>query len=118
MERKNAQKIFDEYFYGKQTCAQLAERYRCSVKTIRRYIDKANPRRQTDFNTVANVVMDTTYFGREFGVMVFKNTLDGCVLLTKFVTHETVKGYVDGISEIVSRGISVHPSYAMERKVL
>lgn len=105
--RKNAQDIFDEYFYGKQTYAQLAEKYGCSEKTIRRYIDKVNPRRKTDFGMVANVVMDTTYFGKGFGVMVFKNTLDGCVLLTKFVSHETVKGYLDGISEIVSRGISV-----------
>lgn len=75
--RKNAQDIFDEYFYGKQTYAQLAEKYGCSEKTIRRYIDKVNPRRKTDFGRVANVVMDTTYFGKEFSVMVFKNTLDG-----------------------------------------
>lgn len=107
MERKNAQKIFDEYFYGKQTYKQLSEKYGCSEKTIRRYIDKVEPRRKTDFYRVANVVMDTTYFGRDFGVMVFKNSLDGCVLLTKFVKHETVRGYLEGISEIVSRGISV-----------
>lgn len=51
--------------------------------------------------------MDTTYFGRNFGVMVFKNSLDGAVLLKRYVRCETVAGYVDGIAEIVRRGISV-----------
>lgn len=59
------------------------------------------------FSSVANVVMDTTYFGRRFGVMVFKNSLDGTILLKKYVKNETVEGYVSGIAEIVRRGISV-----------
>ncbi len=63
--------------------------------------------RNNKFSSVANVLMDTTYFGRNFGVMVFKNSLDGKILLTKFVKKETIKDYESGIYEIVSRGISV-----------
>lgn len=40
------------------------------------------------------MVMDTTYFGRKFGVMVFKNTLDGAVLLIRYVKTETVTFYL------------------------
>jgi len=41
-------------------------------------------------------MMDTTYFGRDFGVMVFKNT-KGQHLYLKFVKYETIKDYVAGI---------------------
>lgn len=64
--------MLSEYLRGKQTYSQLAEKYGCSEKTIRRCIDKAKPRMGMEFSPVANVVMDTTYFGRRFGVMAFK----------------------------------------------
>ena len=51
--------------------------------------------------------MDTTYFGRGFGVMVFKNSLDGVVLYKQYVRYETNALYLSGISEIIRRGISV-----------
>ena len=70
-------------------------------------MDKAKAERNVEFSPVANVVMDTTYFGRKFGVMVFKNSLDGAVLLKRYVRNETIKDYEKGIAEITRRGISV-----------
>lgn len=97
----------DEYLDGKQTYQQLADRYGCSARTIQRCIDKVRAERKVAFSPVANVVMDTTYFGRKLGVMVFKNSLDGAILLKKYVRSETIKDYVSGIAEITRRGISV-----------
>ena len=51
--------------------------------------------------------MDTTYFGRGFGVMVFKNSLDGVVLYKQYVRYETNALYLSGISEIIRRGIDI-----------
>jgi len=51
--------------------------------------------------------MDTTYFGRSFGVMVFKNSLDGVVLYKQYVHYETNTLYLAGISEIARRGIDI-----------
>lgn len=51
--------------------------------------------------------MDTTYFGRKFGVMVFKDSLTCKILLKKYVKHETNKLYFSGIEEIARRGITV-----------
>ena len=51
--------------------------------------------------------MDTTYFGRSFGVMVFKNSLDGVVLYNQYVHYETNALYLAGISEIARRGIDI-----------
>lgn len=50
--------------------------------------------------------MDTTYFGRNFGVMVFKNTA-GQHLYWKFVKYETIAGYVEGINHLRARGIGI-----------
>jgi aspartyl-tRNA synthetase len=50
--------------------------------------------------------MDTTYFGRDFGVMVFKNT-QGQHLYWKFVKYETIKDYLEGIEYIKSQGVKI-----------
>ena len=95
------------YSSGKQTYTQLAERFSCSTRTIQRMVDKVHIIKRNDFFSVAVVIMDTTYFGRDFGVMVFKNSLDGVVLYIQYVRYETNALYLAGISEICRRGISV-----------
>ncbi len=61
--------------------------------------------------------MDTTYFGRNFGVMVFQNT-KGQYLYWKFVKYETIAGYVDGIKYIESQGIQINGIVCDGRKGL
>jgi hypothetical protein len=95
------------YSSGKQTYNQLAERFSCSSKTIQRMLDKATVFKTKEFSCVAVVIMDTTCFGRGFGVMVFKNSLDGMVLYKQYVRYETNALYLAGISEISRRGISI-----------
>ena len=51
--------------------------------------------------------MDTTYFGKSFGVMVFKDSITGVILLKKYVKQETNLLYLDGIKEIARRGIKI-----------
>lgn len=84
--------LLDEYVHGKQTYAQLGEKYHRSARTIQRHIDKAMPRAAKRGQVVANVVMDTTYFS-DIGVMAFKNSLDSTILHIKMVSKETVKEY-------------------------
>ena len=62
--------------------------------------------------------MDTTYFGRNFGVMVFKDSITGQVLFKQYVQHETNKLYQEGIAEIVRRGIDVKAIICDGRKGL
>jgi hypothetical protein len=59
---------------------QLAQKYNCSPKTIQRKIDSVKPTPKTTFLNVANVLMNTTYFGNKFGVMVFKDSITGDIL--------------------------------------
>ena len=96
----------------------MALKYKCSVKTIQRQIDKVKTQLQTTFTAVANVLMDTTYFGKKFGVMVFKDSLTGQILFKQYVKQETNKLYLSGIEEISRRGIKVQAIICDGRKGL
>jgi hypothetical protein len=114
--RLRGQQLWQEYHSGKQTYQQLADRYGCSRKTIQRKIDAISVGINKAFPAAANVLMDTTYFGRVFGVMLFKDSLSGTILYKRYVKTETTKAYLDGISEIVRRGVSVQSIVCDGRK--
>ena len=116
--RLQTDKIWQEYTYGKQTYAQLSTKYGCSIKTIQRRIDLVKTAFQSTFPSVANVLMDTTYFGRKFGVMVFKDSITGQVLFKQYVKQETNKLYLQGIEEIARRGIKIQAVICDGRKGL
>ena len=96
----------------------MAVQFNCSTKTVQRRLDKVLIIKRKEFSSVAVVLMDTTYFGRGFGVMVFKNSLDGVVLYTQYVRYETNALYLSGISEICRRGISIQGIVCDGRKGL
>ena len=62
--------------------------------------------------------MDTTYFGRHFGVMVFKDSITGQILFKQYVKHETNALYLAGLEEIVRRVINVQAIICDGRKGL
>lgn len=51
--------------------------------------------------------MDTTYWGKKFGVMLFKDAYTGENLLIYFVKYETNALYKKGIEELVKRGFDI-----------
>jgi hypothetical protein len=51
--------------------------------------------------------MDTTYFGRGFGVMLFKDALSGLNLYKIYVKTETNALYLQGIEHLKQRGFSI-----------
>jgi len=53
------------------------------------------------------VVMDTTYFGTVFGVMVFRCPHRHKNLLWKFLPYETIAQYIAGVKELQERGWNV-----------
>jgi hypothetical protein len=54
-----------------------------------------------------NVIMDTTYWGRTFGVMVFKDSNSGNTIYKQYVKYETNKAYYDGINHLIEIGYKV-----------
>ncbi len=81
-------------------------------------INTVEAQRQTTFLSVANVLMDTTYFGRKLGVMVFKDSISGQILYKQYVKQETNKLYLSGVEEIAKRGIKIQAIICDGRKGL
>jgi hypothetical protein len=106
-ERLDSKQIWQEYQSGKQTLLQLSKKYNCSKRTIQRKLDlywatlpEIVPRRVI-------ILMDTTYWGRRLGVMLFKDSITKENLLKYYVRSETNALYRKGIEELKSRGFSI-----------
>lgn len=51
--------------------------------------------------------MDTTYWGRKFGVMLFRDSITKENLLKYYVKSETIGKYKEGIRELIKNGFDV-----------
>jgi hypothetical protein len=114
----NPVEIWTFYAEDKQTYAQLARHYCCSAKTIERSIDRVRIDTEKTFNSVANVLIDTIYFGQSFGVMEFRDSLINKILYRQYVKYETNALYFSGIAEIRHRGIHIQSIICDGRKGL
>ncbi|WP_418789104.1 IS256 family transposase, variant Zn-binding type [Otariodibacter oris] len=106
-KRLNNQILWQEYTQGKQTYKQLADKYGCSQKTIQRRLDTIDIKSRNRLTTRANIVMDTTYFGRSFGLMVFIDASRKVVLHHCIIDYETNALYQQGIEYIKSQGVDI-----------
>ena len=87
----------DEYLRGKQTYIQLAKKYKCSKRTIQRKIDLHQVTATQKKSRSVIVLMDTTYWGRSFGEMLFKDAIPKENLLKYYVRNETNFLYKKGL---------------------
>ena len=58
--------------------------------------------------------MDTTYFGRKFGLMVFMDNTTRTALHYAVVSHETNSAYKQGVNHLASLGVDIQSILAME----
>ncbi|WP_439328535.1 IS256 family transposase, variant Zn-binding type, partial [Lonepinella sp. BR2357] len=97
--------IWQDYTVGKQSYKQLAEKYHCSVRTIQRYLLKApkTPLNPSE-NKYLNLIIDTTFFGRKFGVMVFMDSHTKKVIYHQIVKTEKAIYYAVAINRLREKG--------------
>jgi hypothetical protein len=62
--------------------------------------------------------MDTTYFGRVFGVMLFKDAYTGKNLLKYYVKSEANQKYKEGIETLIAQGFTINAIACDGRKGL
>jgi len=55
----------------------------------------------------AVIIIDTTYFSKTFGVMLFQDASSGKILYRKYVKNETNKDYLYGLRYIAERGTTI-----------
>ena len=93
---------------GKQTAAQLAEQHGCSLKTIRRHLTKAVTKAPGVTSQAAvNLIMDTTYLGRKWGVMVLYDAISKRALSVLEVKNETIERYRQEVAALQERGVVI-----------
>jgi hypothetical protein len=95
------------YTEGKQTYVQLSELIGCSVRTIQRRLDRVKIAISKSSGRNVVVMTDTTYWGRGFGVMLFKDALSGENLHKQYVTYETLSLYRQGFETLKERGFTL-----------
>lgn len=69
-------------------------------KTIRRKLKLVADSFTLSYPKKATIIIDTTYFSRTFGVMLFQDAISGKILYHKFVKNETNKDYLSGLEVI------------------
>ena len=99
--------LWHDYVFRNQTINSLRQQHGFSKRSIQKLLD------DYDFVlpeiTVNNsvIVMDTCYFRRGFGVMVFRDYLSRRNIFWKFLNYETVAEYRSGIDYIKSQGVHI-----------
>ena len=103
-----ASDIISYYVEHKLTLRELSVKYRKSVSTIQRRLRQMRHVHVISRYKDVVIQMDTTYWGRNYGLMVIKDALRGKILWHKYVRNETVTGYVQGVEWLEQHGFTIH----------
>lgn len=102
------QLVYDDYIFGKQTLTQLSKKYKISVSTVQRKLSSIVSTRVISSSKNVIVLMDTTYWGRKFGVVVMKDSRTGKILWRKFIFRkETLSDYQQGVDWLLANGFKI-----------
>lgn len=96
--------LWYQYTYEKQTYSSLAKKFKISARTVQREIDKIKIINPINEKGNSVIIMDTSYFRRNFGVMVFRDHYRCKNIYWKYVRYETVEEYKMGIRHLESIG--------------
>ena len=100
--------LYQEYLFGKQTLKQLSEKYKISSKTIQRKLHKYKSQRVISKDKTVIVLMDTTYWGWRFGVVVFKDVKTKKILWHKYINKkETLLDYQEGLEWLKANSFTI-----------
>jgi len=87
--------LWDDYLAANRTISDLSTLYKCSEQTIRHRLSLVVDSFTATYPKSAVIILDTTYFSRTFGVMLFQGASSGKILYRKFVKNETNRDYLD-----------------------
>ena len=97
-----------EYLVNKQTYKDIGVRYGVSESTVKRKIRLITEEWQPDIPRKKGfLLLDTTYFGRNWGVLVAMEAQTGRVLHRKYISHERLMDYTECVSVIEQQGFIV-----------
>jgi len=95
-------KLWKEYCFWKQNYAELAEKYKVTIKTIQKKLDEYIFIPPLVTPTEIILLIDTTYFS-DFWIMVFKDYKSKKVIHYKIVKNENNTDYKNWIKELENK---------------
>ena len=104
----SSDELWRVYQQEKQTIRELSERFGISVATVKRRLHDI--RREWVNPPLCGsgfLHLDTTYWGRGFGVLLALDNATGSPLYVAFVKSETVKDYEDAVESVKERGYTI-----------
>lgn len=107
-KRRDKCQVISDYIEGKQTLFQLSQKNKVSERTIRRVFTRLRYVQKISKYKQVTVQMDTTYWGQTFGLMVIKDALRKKILWRKYVRHETIAAYLEGVNWLRSQGFKFY----------
>lgn len=98
---------YHDYSYGRQTLSQIASRHGISERRVQEKFDAYQPLSGTirPVTHPVHVFIDATFFGREFGVLVFRS--EGKNLYWRFIQSESLADLemaLEGLDQICLGG--------------
>lgn len=106
--RLNSKVLWQEYLQNKQTYKEIGIRYGVSESTVKRKIRKIGDEWYPIIpGKEGFLLLDTTYFGRNWGVLAAMDAQTGDILYRKYVHHERVSDYTQCVSTIEEQGFVV-----------
>lgn len=106
--RRDKSQAISEYIEGKQTRKQVSAKYGVSVRTIERDLEGMRYVQKVSKDRSVVIQMDTTYWGRDFGLMVVKDAYRNKILWRKYVRYETTAGYLEGVGWLREHGFRIY----------
>lgn len=105
--KQKQQALFHDYVWGRQSLAQLAEKEGRSAKWVKQELDRAmrTPAPLAPRSTV--IAVDTTFWGRHYGVTVFRSPTLKKNLWCAEVESETPEIYARGYRELTEQGWNI-----------
>jgi len=106
--RPTLEQIWHSYLHGKQTVNELTISLKISASSVKRHLRRVSEDYQCKYFPNHGVLLiDTTYWGRHWGVMVLLDSTSSTVLWRKYVCHERLSDYLEGVDYVISHGYKV-----------
>ena len=87
----------------------MSESHNISISTIQRRFLRVHNKRIVSKDKEVVVLMDATYWGRKFGVLVFKDAYRNKILWRKFLSKkETLSDYKEGVDWLEDNGFKIY----------
>jgi DNA-binding Lrp family transcriptional regulator len=107
-EEVNQETMYHDYVFGKQTIKQISEKYGISKSTVQRRFKAIHSEIIISKDKEIVVLMDTTYWGWDFGVVVMKDAKRKKILWRKYIDRkEKLSDYEEGIQWLEGKGFKI-----------